>query len=92
MYSGKTVEDQLNEQNISDEKLKKAMYRKYVERLQAIVDNQELGAGFRVASRDLEIRGAGSLLGEQQSGFISSIGYAMYIEMLATEVERIRHS
>lgn len=91
MYSGKTLESQLNEQNISDEKLKKAMYRKYVERLQAIVDNQELGSGFRVASRDLEIRGAGSLLGEQQSGFISSIGYAMYIEMLATEVERLRN-
>ncbi len=92
MYSGKTLESQLNEQNISDEKLKKAMYRKYVERLQAIVDNQELGAGFRVASRDLEIRGSGSLLGEQQSGFISTIGYAMYIEMLATEVERLRNA
>lgn len=92
MYSGKTLETQLDEQNISDEKLKKAMYRKYVERLQAIVDNQELGSGFRVASRDLEIRGAGSLLGEQQSGFISSIGYAMYIEMLATEVERLRQT
>jgi len=92
MYSGKTLESQLDEQNISDEKLKKAMYRKYVERLQAIVDNQELGSGFRVASRDLEIRGAGSLLGEQQSGFISSIGYAMYIEMLAMEVERLRNT
>lgn len=90
MYSGKTLETQLIEQNISDEKLKKEMYRKYVERLQAIVDNQELGSGFRVASRDLEIRGAGSLLGEQQSGFISSIGYAMYIEMLATEVEKLK--
>ncbi len=90
MYTGKTLESQLNEQNIADEKLKKAMYRKYIERLQAIVDNQDLGSGFRVASRDLEIRGAGSLLGEQQSGFISSIGYAMYIEMLATEVEKLK--
>jgi transcription-repair coupling factor (superfamily II helicase) len=90
MYTGKTLSSQLEEQNIADDKLKKAMYRKYVERLQAIVDNQDLGSGFRVASRDLEIRGAGSLLGEQQSGFISSIGYAMYIEMLATEVEKLK--
>ncbi len=90
MYSGKTLEAQLDESKIEDEKLKKAMYRKYVERLQAIVDNQDLGSGFRVASRDLEIRGAGSLLGEQQSGFISIIGYAMYIEMLATEIEKLK--
>lgn len=90
MYSGKTLAAQLDESKIEDEKLKKAMYRKYVERLQAIVDNQDLGSGFRVASRDLEIRGAGSLLGEQQSGFISTIGYAMYIEMLATEIEKLK--
>lgn len=90
-YSGKSIEKQLSEQTISDTKLKKLMYRKYLERLQAIVDNQDLGAGFRVASRDLEIRGAGSLLGEQQSGFISTVGFAMYIELLAIEVEKLKH-
>lgn len=64
--------------------------RLYLERLQTLVDNQELGAGFKIASRDLEIRGAGNLLGEQQSGHINSIGYALYIEILAQEVEKLR--
>lgn len=62
----------------------------YLERLQTLVDNQDLGAGFRIASRDLEIRGAGDLLGDQQSGHISTIGYALYIEILAEAIERLR--
>lgn len=64
--------------------------RAYLQRLQAIVENQDLGAGFRVASRDLEIRGAGNLLGEQQSGFISAVGYAMYLQLLGQEIEKLR--
>lgn len=64
--------------------------KKYKVRLQTLVENQDLGAGFRIASKDLEIRGAGNLLGEQQSGHISSIGYALYIQILAEEVERLR--
>lgn len=89
-YSGKSVKDQVLEQNILDPKLKKEMYRKYIERLKAIVENQDLGAGFRVASKDLEIRGSGNLLGEEQSGFIATTGYAMYIQLLAQEIDRIK--
>lgn len=63
----------------------------YLHRLQSLVENQDLGSGFRIASRDLEIRGAGNLLGEQQSGHISTIGYALYIEILAEEIERLRN-
>lgn len=62
----------------------------YISRLQSLVENQDLGAGFRIASRDLEIRGAGNLLGDQQSGHIATIGYALYIEILAEEIERLR--
>lgn len=62
----------------------------YMQRLQSLVDNQDLGAGFRVASRDLEIRGAGNILGEEQHGNMNAIGYALYIEMLAEAVEKIR--
>jgi transcription-repair coupling factor (superfamily II helicase) len=62
----------------------------YMTRLNTLVDNQDLGAGFKIASRDLEIRGAGNFLGEAQHGHIASIGYALYIEMLAEEVERLK--
>lgn len=51
-------------------------------RLDALLTYQELGAGFQVASRDLEARGAGDLLGSQQSGFIETIGFELYSEML----------
>ncbi len=60
-------------------------------RLQALVDNQELGAGFKIASKDLEIRGAGNILGEEQHGHISTIGYALYMELLAREIEALRY-
>ncbi len=51
-------------------------------RLQAIRDFTELGAGFKIAMRDLSIRGAGNLLGAQQHGFIDSVGYDLYTQML----------
>lgn len=60
------------------------------ERLQAIVDSAHLGAGFQVASRDLELRGAGDLLGEKQSGQISKIGYALYMQLLAQEIGKLK--
>lgn len=69
---------------------KRKRNKKYLERLNSLVENQDLGAGFRIASKDLEIRGAGNLLGEQQSGHIAAIGYALYVELLAQEVEKIR--
>jgi transcription-repair coupling factor (superfamily II helicase) len=60
------------------------------ERLKAIEEYSELGAGFRIAMRDLEIRGAGNLLGQQQSGHIADVGYEMYCRLLADAVRRAR--
>jgi transcription-repair coupling factor (superfamily II helicase) len=59
-------------------------------RLQAIRDFTELGAGFQIAMRDLEIRGAGNLLGPQQHGYIAGIGFAAYCEMLDQTVRRLK--
>ncbi len=60
------------------------------ERLRAIEEYSELGAGFRIAMRDLEIRGAGNLLGPQQSGHIAAVGYDLYCKLLADAVELAR--
>ena len=57
-------------------------------RLAAIRDFTELGSGFKIAMRDLSIRGAGSLLGKQQHGFIDSVGYDLYSTMLADAVAK----
>lgn len=59
-------------------------------RLEAIRDFTELGSGFKIAMRDLSLRGAGNLLGKQQSGFVDSVGYDMYTEMLSDAVARKR--
>ncbi|WP_057002838.1 transcription-repair coupling factor [Agrilactobacillus composti] len=59
-------------------------------RLQAIKDFTELGSGFKIAMRDLSIRGAGNLLGSQQHGFIDSVGYDMYSQMLSEAVAKRR--
>jgi len=59
-------------------------------RLQAIALNEDLGAGFLLASQDLEIRGAGELLGEEQSGQIEHLGFSLYMELLEEAVEAIR--
>jgi transcription-repair coupling factor (superfamily II helicase) len=59
-------------------------------RLQAIFEATELGAGFQIALRDLEIRGAGNLLGSEQSGHIGAVGYELYAKMLGEAVERMR--
>ena len=60
------------------------------ERLRAIEEYSELGAGFRIAMRDLEIRGAGNLLGPQQSGHIAAVGYELYCRLLGDAVSRAR--
>jgi transcription-repair coupling factor (superfamily II helicase) len=57
-------------------------------RLKAIEEYSHLGAGFRIALRDLEIRGAGNILGAEQSGHIQAVGYQMYCELLAGAVHR----
>jgi len=60
------------------------------ERLQAIAEHTELGAGFLLARQDMEIRGAGNLLGAEQSGKIEEIGLDMYMDMLSTAVAEAR--
>jgi transcription-repair coupling factor (superfamily II helicase) len=60
------------------------------ERLEAIQEATELGAGMQVAMRDMEIRGAGNILGAEQSGHIGAIGYDLYIRLLAQAVEEIK--
>ena len=59
-------------------------------RIEAISDLSELGSGFRLATEDLEIRGAGNLLGAEQSGHIASVGYDLYMEMLELAVAELR--
>jgi transcription-repair coupling factor (superfamily II helicase) len=59
-------------------------------RLKAIEEYSHLGAGFRIALRDLEIRGAGNILGPEQSGHIQLVGYQMYCEMLAEAVRQMK--
>src|SRR5207245_9385792 len=59
-------------------------------RLRAIFEATELGAGFRIAMKDLEIRGAGNLLGAAQSGFMNSVGFDLYTKLLAEAVEEIQ--
>jgi len=59
-------------------------------RLEAIASLEELGAGFTLATHDLEIRGAGELLGDEQSGEIQSVGFSLYSELLARAVSAMR--
>ncbi|MGQ9892316.1 MAG: transcription-repair coupling factor [Roseiflexus sp.] len=60
------------------------------ERLQAIQEATELGAGFRIAMRDLEIRGAGNLLGAEQSGHIAAVGFDLYSRLLEQAVRTLK--
>ena len=59
-------------------------------RLAAIREFTEFGSGFRVAMRDLEIRGAGNLLGMEQSGFMASVGYDLYVKMIEETIHEMR--
>jgi len=60
------------------------------ERLETIAENTQLGAGYSIAMRDLEMRGAGELLGTRQSGHIAAVGFHLYTRMLAAAVRQIR--
>ncbi len=60
------------------------------ERLSTIEEHTALGSGFKIALRDLQIRGAGNLLGEEQSGHIAAVGFALYIELLEEAVGKLR--
>jgi transcription-repair coupling factor (superfamily II helicase) len=60
------------------------------ERLKALEEMNQLGAGFAISMKDLEIRGAGNILGPEQSGHIAAVGYDMYCRLLKQTVERMR--
>ena len=60
-------------------------------RLEAIKESQELGSGFLLSNKDLEIRGAGDILGKNQSGTINSVGYGLYSQMLADAVGKLKN-
>jgi transcription-repair coupling factor (superfamily II helicase) len=61
------------------------------QRLETIAENSQLGAGFNIAMRDLEIRGTGDILGTRQSGHIAAIGFHLYTRLLAESVRRLRN-
>ncbi len=60
------------------------------ERLEVIAENTQLGAGYSIAMRDLEMRGAGELLGTRQSGYIASVGFHLYTRLLSQAVRELR--
>jgi len=62
------------------------------ERLEAILEASELGAGFRIAMRDLEIRGAGEILGAQQHGHIAAVGFDLYCRLLTRAVQELKEA
>ena len=59
-------------------------------RLQSIKDFTELGSGYKIAMRDLSIRGAGDLLGSEQAGFVDSVGLELYTQMVNDEIKRLK--
>lgn len=61
-----------------------------VKRLEAVLENTELGSGFRIAMRDLEIRGAGSIMGAEQHGHMEKVGYDMYVRLLKEAVAELK--
>ncbi len=69
----------------------KPIERKAAKRLKAIEEFSELGAGFQIAMRDLEIRGAGNLLGREQSGHIAVVGYELYCQLLDRAVRKLKN-
>jgi transcription-repair coupling factor (superfamily II helicase) len=68
----------------------KAMTADAIKRLEAIASMEDLGAGFTLATHDLEIRGAGELLGDEQSGQMHEIGYTLYSDLLARAVKALK--
>ncbi len=70
----------------------KALSEVAMKRLQAISDFTELGAGFKIAMKDMEIRGAGNLLGKEQSGYIYSVGFDLYLRLLSEAIEKLKNA
>ncbi len=69
---------------------KKAPTPEGLERLETIAENTQLGAGYSIAMRDLEMRGAGEMLGVRQSGYIASVGFHLYARMLNQAVQELK--
>ena len=69
----------------------KSLTETAVKRLNVIKDFTELGSGFKIATRDLSIRGAGDILGSEQAGFIDTVGVDLYLKMLNDEVKRLNN-
>lgn len=69
----------------------KPLTRNAAKRLKAIEEFSELGAGFKIAMRDLEIRGAGNILGTEQSGHISAVGYELYCQLVENAVRKLKN-
>jgi transcription-repair coupling factor (superfamily II helicase) len=65
--------------------------KKALRRLQAIEEFTDVGAGFSLSMRDLEIRGAGNLLGTEQTGFINDVGFDLYVKMINESVEELKY-
>ncbi len=65
--------------------------KKALRRLQAIEEFTEIGSGFNLSMRDLEIRGAGNLLGKEQTGFINEIGFDLYLKQIDEAVEELKY-
>jgi transcription-repair coupling factor (superfamily II helicase) len=68
----------------------RALTEEAYERLRTIGEHTELGSGFKIAMRDLEIRGAGNLLGQDQSGHIAAVGYDLYVQMVGEAVAELK--
>ena len=69
----------------------KGITKKALRRLQAIEEYTEIGSGFNVAMRDLEIRGAGNLLGTEQTGFINDVGFDLYVKLINEAVDELKY-
>ncbi len=69
-----------------------AITKKAVKRLQAIEEYSDIGEGFSLSMRDLEIRGAGNLLGTEQSGYIESVGFDLYLKMVDEAVDELKQN
>ena len=65
--------------------------RDAIKRLQTIQEYSELGAGYKIAMRDLEIRGAGNVFGAEQTGFVNALGYELYTKIIKESVDEIRN-
>ena len=68
----------------------KSLTPKAEERLEALLDFQQLGVGFEIAKRDLELRGAGNILGREQSGVVNKIGWNLYFQYLGETIEELK--